>query len=169
MTEEQISLLLLQRDLEVTLKNTFLGSSLSATIYRVMLLGDHKRAYKIKSEFKIPDKRFWWLRIRALAENGDWEELERFSKEKKSPIGYAPFAEVCLSHSRKNEALKYIPRITEAPLRAQFYLRLNMYREAIAAAKESRDPDLLKMIQSKCPDPNLQLMIDDIIQQLSKD
>lgn len=34
-----------------------------------------------------PD-RFWWLKINALAEREDWEELEKFSKGKKSPIGY---------------------------------------------------------------------------------
>lgn len=32
--------------------------------------------------------RFWWVKIRALAEVGDYEELEKFSKQKKSPIGY---------------------------------------------------------------------------------
>lgn len=160
---------MLQRDLEVTLKTPFRDSSLSSTIYRVMLLGDHKRAYKIKSEFKVPDKRFWWLRVRALGESGDWEELERFSKEKKSPIGYAPFAEVCLAHSRKDEALKYIPRIADPSERAQFYLRLNMYHEAIISAKESRDVSLLQTIRAKCTDPSLQRSIDTILQQLSKE
>lgn len=32
--------------------------------------------------------RFWWLTIEALAEAGDWTELDRFSKSQKSPIGY---------------------------------------------------------------------------------
>ena len=32
--------------------------------------------------------RFWWVKIRALAQVGDYEELEKFSKQKKSPIGY---------------------------------------------------------------------------------
>lgn len=32
--------------------------------------------------------RFWWVKIRGLAEVGDYEELEKFSKQKKSPIGY---------------------------------------------------------------------------------
>lgn len=32
--------------------------------------------------------RFWWLKLKALAEKGDWEELEKFAKSKKSPIGY---------------------------------------------------------------------------------
>ena len=36
----------------------------------------------------MPDRRFWWLRIEALGETGDWAELDRFAKSQKSPIGY---------------------------------------------------------------------------------
>lgn len=32
--------------------------------------------------------RYWWLRIQCLAEEGMWSDLEKFSKSKKSPIGY---------------------------------------------------------------------------------
>lgn len=31
-----------------------------------------------------------------MADNNGWEELDQFSKSKKSPIGYAPFVDVCL-------------------------------------------------------------------------
>ena len=41
------------------------------------------------------DGRFWWIKIKALARNKDWEGLENFAKSKKSPIGYEPFV-VCL-------------------------------------------------------------------------
>jgi hypothetical protein len=57
-TEEQIGLLLLQRDLEATLGGYFVGSSLSQTIYRCILMRDHKRASKIRNDFKVPDNRF---------------------------------------------------------------------------------------------------------------
>ena len=32
--------------------------------------------------------RLWWLKLTALADLEDWEELEKISKSKKSPIGY---------------------------------------------------------------------------------
>jgi Vps16, C-terminal region len=35
--------------------------------------------------------RFWWIKLQGLVETRDWEELEKFAKSKKSPIGY----EVC--------------------------------------------------------------------------
>ena len=34
---------------------------------------------------------YWWAKIRGLADIPDFEELERFSKQKKSPIGYEVF------------------------------------------------------------------------------
>lgn len=35
--------------------------------------------------------RFWWIKLKALARNKDWDGLENFAKSKKSPIGYEPF------------------------------------------------------------------------------
>ena len=32
--------------------------------------------------------RFWWLKIEACGEAGDWMELDRHCKSQKSPIGY---------------------------------------------------------------------------------
>lgn len=32
--------------------------------------------------------RYWWLKLKSLAEKEEWDELEKFSKSKKSPIGY---------------------------------------------------------------------------------
>lgn len=32
--------------------------------------------------------RFWWAKLRGLAIIGDYDEIERFSRQKKSPIGY---------------------------------------------------------------------------------
>jgi hypothetical protein len=36
---------------------------------------------------QVPDKRFYWLKVFALATAKQWDALEKFSKEKKPPIG----------------------------------------------------------------------------------
>jgi hypothetical protein len=164
-TEEQIGLLLLQKELEVSLGGKFVGSSLSNTLYRLILMGEHKRVLKIKNEFKVPDKRYWWLRIKALAEAHEWTELEQFSKEKKSPIGYAPFAEVCLQANKLDEATKYVRKITEPDQRARYWARLGQWSEAVAAARDARDPNLLIYLRNRCPDPALVANIDQLLQQ----
>jgi hypothetical protein len=43
----------------------------------------------------------WWLKVTTFAEIGDWVELEKLSKAKKSPIGYEVkrrFTGKCESH-----------------------------------------------------------------------
>ncbi|XP_053114089.1 vacuolar protein sorting-associated protein 16 homolog isoform X2 [Hemicordylus capensis] len=87
-TEDQIKLLRLQRRLQDDFDKPYLDYSLHDTVYNLILDGNQKRAEQLYRDFKIPDKRFWWLKISALAEREDWEELEKFSKGKKSPIGY---------------------------------------------------------------------------------
>lgn len=42
--------------------------------------------------------RLWWLKLTALANLEDWEELEKFSKSKKSPIGYLVRRNLLSSH-----------------------------------------------------------------------
>ncbi|KFQ73920.1 Vacuolar protein sorting-associated protein 16, partial [Phaethon lepturus] len=87
-TEDQIKLLRLQRHLQEDFDKPYLDLSLHDTVSNLILDGHHKRADQLYREFKIPDKRYWWLKISALATRGDWEEMEKFSKSKKSPIGY---------------------------------------------------------------------------------
>jgi hypothetical protein len=60
-------------------------------VYALLLGRKYKQAETIKKDLRISDKKFWWLKVRALAYNKDWAELDRFSKVRKSPIGY----EVC--------------------------------------------------------------------------
>lgn len=84
------------------------------TIRQILWLGDVKQADKLKSEYKVPDRRYWWLRIQVLAEKHEWDELERFSKVKKSPIGYEPFVEVCLKQNiNVQQAKKYLAKCPE--------------------------------------------------------
>lgn len=66
----------------------YLGLSLNETIYRLIRGGYGKRAHKMQAEFKMPEKTYWWLRLRALVAKRDWGELEEIGKAKKSPIGW---------------------------------------------------------------------------------
>jgi len=51
----------------------------------------------MQSEFKVPEKTAWWIRLRALVAKRDWSELEEWSKTKKSPIGWENFFALILS------------------------------------------------------------------------
>ena len=100
----------------------FYGLSIYDTLKRLLTLGDIKQAEKMKNEYKVPDRRFWWLRIQVLAENFQWDELEKFSKLKKSPIGYEPFVEVCLKQQNILEAKKYLTKCRDDK-KIKWYIR----------------------------------------------
>lgn len=141
----------MQRDLESTIGGSFVDLSLSETLYRLITLGEKpgKRALKIKSDFKVPDKRFWWVKIKALTAVKDWESLDKFAKEKKSPIGYVPFVDCCLEVGAEKEAERYISRIPEPDIRVEYYLRVKNIADAVETAKVAKSAELLMLIKSK--------------------
>ncbi|RWS09868.1 vacuolar protein sorting-associated protein 16-like protein [Dinothrombium tinctorium] len=88
-TDEQIKLLKYQSTMEEKFHHQkFVDLSVHQTIKKLLQEGEYKLAEELKKDRKVPDKRFWWLKITVLAEQGQWLELEKFSKVKKSPIGY---------------------------------------------------------------------------------
>ena len=88
-TEEQIKLNKYQQKLEEKFKpQKYGGLSLQETMKQLVVDKMFKLADDLKKEYRVSDKRFWWLKIGTLAEGGEWFELEKFGNQKKSPIGY---------------------------------------------------------------------------------
>ncbi|KAL3508949.1 hypothetical protein ACH5RR_028350 [Cinchona calisaya] len=142
--EEHAKLLRMQQELEATTKQPiFVDSSISDTIRTCIVLGNNRAALKVKTEFKVSEKRWYWLKVFALATIRDWDALEKFSKEKRPPIGYRPFVEACVDADEKGEALKYIPKLSDPRERAEAYARIGMAKEAADAASQAKDNELL--------------------------
>lgn len=99
-----------QKQLEEKFSRAFYGLSLHDTVKELLILGDVKFAEKVRGDHKMSDKHFWYLRIEILGSNYQWDELEKFSKSKKSPVGFEPFVEICLNNRNLNEARKYISK-----------------------------------------------------------
>ncbi len=87
-------------DKEITdSSGSFIGLSVNETMYRLIKSGYSKRAASVQSAFKVPEKSWWWVRLRALTAARLWGEVEEIAKSKKSPIGWEvgfPFIEVVL-------------------------------------------------------------------------
>jgi len=86
--EDNIRLLEFQSRLQDQFGAQFLNLSVSDTLYQLVHKGYYKQADQLKKDFAIPDIRFWWTKVQALAASHALKELENFSKSKKSPIGY---------------------------------------------------------------------------------
>lgn len=94
---EASSLLRLQEALDRDLTDTFTGLAVNETVFKLIRLGYHGRAKKVASEFKVPEKVLWWIRLQALVAKRDWNEIEDVAaKTKKSPIGWEPFYNLVL-------------------------------------------------------------------------
>uniref|UniRef100_A0A8C6AKC2 Vacuolar protein sorting-associated protein 16 homolog n=1 Tax=Monodon monoceros TaxID=40151 RepID=A0A8C6AKC2_MONMO len=148
-TEDQMRLLRLQRRLEDELGGRFLGLSVHDTVTTLILSGQNKRAEQLARDFRIPDKRLWWLKLTALADLEDWEEIEKFSKSKKSPIGYLPFVEICMKQHNKYEAKKYASRVgPEQKVKA--LLLVGDVAQAADVAIEHRNEAEMSLVLSHC-------------------
>ncbi|KAJ2947401.1 hypothetical protein O0L34_g17178 [Tuta absoluta] len=139
-----------QSSLQETYGESFVGLSLHDTVKKLLLQGEVKLADKLRSEYKMPDRRYWWLRILTLAERDEWGELDKFSKAKKSPVGYEPFVDACLKHNKNDEALKYLPRCRE-DIKVKYYVKAGFYEEAAQVAFELKDDRALAFVKGKCP------------------
>lgn len=152
--DESVRLMTLQQTLEKEAdgKIAFFGQSVNETIRTCLVNGMAKRADRIKSDFKVPDKRsvrsrslprsrltfagrFWYLKLHALTEIRDFEGLEAFAKSRRSPIGYEAFVKHLVEKGHLKEALPYVARC-DGPKRADLYVLCNDWR---AAAKECKD------------------------------
>ncbi|KAI0325164.1 vacuolar protein sorting-associated protein 16 [Cubamyces sp. BRFM 1775] len=153
MMDESVRLLTFQQQLEKEAdgKIAFFGLSVNETIRTCLVNGMAKRADKLKSDFKVPDKRFWYVKLQALTAVRDFEGLEAFARSKRSPIGYEAFVKHLVEKGHPKEAATYVARC-DGPKRADLYVLCGDWR---AAAKECKDRgDKAKLEQLKKSAPN---------------
>ncbi|KIO15844.1 hypothetical protein M407DRAFT_235273 [Tulasnella calospora MUT 4182] len=149
--DEYAKLLALQKLLEDEAggKISFVGLSVNDTIRRCITTGYLKRADRIRSDFKVPEKRFWYIKLYALTETKDFDGLEAFAKSKRSPIGYEPFINHLIKSGYLKQAASYVPRC-DAKTRADLYVRCGEWRLAALECKERNDRAKLEELRRTC-------------------
>ncbi|ODQ65066.1 vacuolar protein sorting-associated protein 16 [Nadsonia fulvescens var. elongata DSM 6958] len=149
MVEESTKLLHVQQLLESDYEeSSFVGLSLTGTIFELLKMSQNVRALKLKNDFKVPDKRFWWSKVKALVSRRDWSELMEFAKTKRSPIGYEPFYQTCLQAGSKSAAANYVSMCTNLDYteRVKMYIEVNEPKLAAEEAFKFKDITLLKSL-----------------------
>ncbi|XP_065839193.1 vacuolar protein sorting-associated protein 16 homolog [Oscarella lobularis] len=158
-TEDEIKLLEHQKMLEEKLGVKYVGLSLFDTMHRLLIRGS-PFVDKLKSQFKVSDKRFWWLRIRALAAAKKYEELMTFAKSKKSPIGYEPFFQVVYDNGQGNvQAAKNFIGLLPPEGRIRSYLVMRDFLQAAREAQQARDVERLDHVLGRATNPSDQRAI----------
>jgi hypothetical protein len=115
-TQDQIELLKFQTELEQKYGVAcFFDMSVSETLYNLIALGATQHMYtsklttdisKLQNRFKMPDRRFLHIKIKALAASGQWVSFRKLA-EKKSAIGYGPFVRACILHGRPLSEIEF--------------------------------------------------------------
>ncbi|KAJ6441584.1 isoform Er10 of ankyrin-1 [Purpureocillium lavendulum] len=109
--KETTALLRMQEAFDRDLTDSFTGLSVNDTLFKLIRLGYNSQAKKIQSEFKVPEKVAWWIRLRALVAKREWGDIEEMSKTRKSPIGWEkPFFNLTLQAGNPRLAAVFIPK-----------------------------------------------------------
>ncbi|KAJ9216016.1 hypothetical protein DTO166G4_2260 [Paecilomyces variotii] len=166
---EEIQLLKVQENLDKDVADgtEFVGLSVNQTVYRLIRSGYAKRAQKIQSEFKMPEKTYWWIRLRALVAKRDWGEIEEIAKIKKSPIGWEPFYNEILGAGNTKLASNFVPKCTNLPVadRIEMWVKCGMVVKAAEEAHKAKDVNTLELLRAKASGPAVG-EIDRMINQL---
>lgn len=100
----------------------------------------------LRREIHIPDRRFFWVCLDVMAEQGDFQSVEALSNSAGSgrppPIGLLPFVDACLKCGQEAEAVKYAYRIPDLRDRARALARCGLGREATNLAVKLRNKQL---------------------------
>lgn len=136
----------------------FVGLSLAETIHNCIVMDMMDVANQLQREFRVPDKRYWNLVVTALGKIGDWNGLWKFSNGKTPPIGFRPFALVCIAENNPGQAAKYISRVKDDHQQIDLYLQIQRYKEAVQTALRRRDSHhrLGEILRACDSDPALQ-------------
>lgn len=167
--EDAQKLLKLQQTFEKDINERLTGMSVDQTLSKLLRLGHNKRAQKVQSEFKINDKTFWWIRLKALVSRRDWKELEELSKVRKSPIGWEPFFNEVLGAGNPKAASLFISKCTtlSSKERIEMWVKCGMVVKAGEEALKAKDRPALEELRLKASGSAM-LDIDRMIAQLQK-
>ncbi|KAI9796104.1 MAG: hypothetical protein M1833_006526 [Piccolia ochrophora] len=144
-------LLKMQDAFEKDTGESFTGLSVHDTIHTLTRLGYASRAKRVQTEFKVPEKAFWWLRLRALVTKRDWSEIEEMGRNRKSPIGWEPFFTALLSAGNAKLASSFIPKCTTLPPadRIEMWVKCGQLVKAGEEALKARDVEALEGLRGK--------------------
>ncbi|KAI4173957.1 MAG: hypothetical protein LQ343_002725 [Gyalolechia ehrenbergii] len=149
-TEAQ-ALIRVQASLDQDLDAHYSGLSLNETILRLIKTGYGKRAAKLQSDFKVPEKTWWWLRLRGLVANRRFGEIEEVSKQRRSPIGWEPFFNEVLGAGNQKVAALFVPKCTGLPAqeRSEMFVKCGMVGKAGEELVRVKDVNGLEELRGK--------------------
>ncbi|KAK6422937.1 Vacuolar protein sorting-associated protein 16 [Oleoguttula sp. CCFEE 5521] len=167
--EESMKLVRFQEAFEKDLGERFVGLSVNETIGKLIRLGNMKRSVKVQTEFKVGEKAYAWVRLRALVAKRDWRELEELSKGRKGAIAWEHYYNEILGAGSPKIASLFIPKCTTLTVaeRVEMWVKCGMISKAGEEALKGKDRKTLEELREKA-DGQSALDIDRMIKQLGR-
>ncbi|KAL3808465.1 hypothetical protein ACHAXA_000878 [Cyclostephanos tholiformis] len=180
-TDEQISLISDQEQLRQSYGSMEVAppsSSLTSTIMSIIKYAavDPRSAHRLQSDFdriakkyKVPEKRQWCVKVRALSESGQWAALRNFAADSraKPPIGIRPFAQAVIkARQGQAEIMYYIDRMSDksdGEARYELFCEAGMWKKALEEAVKLSDGRKIANVKSMCNSPDIQRLCDKYI------
>lgn len=127
------------------------GLSLNETLLRLVRSGYGKRAIKLQADFRVPEKTWWWIRLRALVAKRDFGEIEEVAKQRKSPIGWEPFFNEVLGAGNTRLASTFIPKCTALGprQRSEMWVKVGMVSRAGEELVKAKDLEGLEALRAR--------------------
>ena len=140
----------LDNDLQAGEK-AYTGLSLNATLHRLILASQGKRASKLASDFHVADRTFAWIRLRALVAKRNWQELEDIAnKSRKSSIGWEPYYnEILGAGNTKLAGDVFVAKCTALTSRerSEMWVKCGMIASAAEELAKAKDVDALEELR----------------------
>jgi len=163
MVDENAKLFVLQQQLEKDTQGriNFFGLSVNETIRTCLINGMSKKADNVKDTFKVPDKRFWYIKLHALTSIRDFEGLDAFAKSRRSPIGYEAFVRHLIEKGHLKDAATFVPRC-DSNKRVDLYVDCGDWRAAGKECKERGDKAKMEQLRKNCPNSLIARVLDQL-------
>lgn len=157
---------------------SLMGKSLNDTLFTLLRQGHSQRAINLKSAFKVPDNRWWMIRLRALVAQRSWPEIEEWVNKTgrpgkgKSPIGWEPFVREIWGAGNTKMAAAMVERITDKEggyeKRVEWLVKCAAWVKAAEEATRYKDQTLLEHVKKSAPGQNERMEIERALEQMGR-
>lgn len=123
---------------------------------------------KLAKKFKVPEKRLWHIKVRALAESHQWPLLRNLADSRvKPPISLKHFAMAAIKGGQSQvEIMFYIDRMqdkNDGDDRYDLFCEAGYWKKALEEAVAKGDGGKIANVRSTCHDPDIQRLCEKYI------
>ena len=93
---------------------------------------------KLAKTYKLSDSMQCFIRVRALAKNGRWDDLKLLTK-KSQPVDWEDIAEICVENGNKEIALDFLEKMSNSDKKVDALVQFQFYQRAAEVAKSIKN------------------------------